>query len=84
MTDDQMILGALIAAPLCMAAIGWAIGSGRGRGGFGFVSGLLLGPIGWLIVVALPRSGRTCSQCLGVCPSGAIRCQHCGSVLGSI
>lgn len=36
-----------------MAFIGAAIGSAKGKGGEGFILGLLLGPIGWIIVAAM-------------------------------
>ena len=36
--------------------VGALIGSSKGKGGTGFVLGLLLGFIGWIIIAVLPRS----------------------------
>jgi len=33
---------------------GYAIGQSKGQGGSGFVWGLVLGPLGWLVVFLLP------------------------------
>jgi len=69
----------LILGPL----IGAAIGQKKGRAGAGFFFGLLLGPIGWLIVAVGPdiTSGRMCPACKGKVPEGATKCMHCGSDL---
>lgn len=37
-----------------MAIIGGYIGSFRGRAGFGCFLGLLIGPLGWVIVLLMP------------------------------
>lgn len=44
----------LVSALLC-GCIGMALGSTVDRGGMGFILGLLLGPIGWIVVLLLPR-----------------------------
>lgn len=36
--------------------IGLGLGMQRGRAGFGFMLGFLLGPIGWLLVFVLPKN----------------------------
>src|SRR5215510_9361561 len=63
--------------------VGAAIGNTRGRSGEGLFLGLLLGPIGWIIVLCLPREGRRCPFCLGVVPDRAVKCLHCSSDLPS-
>lgn len=40
---------------LVSGGIGAAIGSSKNRTGLGFVLGLLLGCLGWIIVLLLPR-----------------------------
>ena len=67
----------LILGPL----IGAAIGQNKGRLGAGLFFGLLLGPIGWLIVAVGPDNRRKCPQCKGAVPEGASKCMHCGATL---
>jgi RNA polymerase subunit RPABC4/transcription elongation factor Spt4 len=45
----------------------------------GFLFGILLGPIGWLLTLlfAGPKMGR-CSQCKSRIPLNALRCPPCG------
>lgn len=40
---------------LLLGIIGALLGSLKGRAAFGFVLGLLIGPIGWLIILVLPK-----------------------------
>jgi hypothetical protein len=61
--------------------IGAAIGSRRGRTGFGLVTGSLIGPIGWLIVLLLPSGLPKCHACKGDVIAGATKCKNCGSDL---
>ena len=67
------------------ALIGVAIGLRKGRVGAGFFFGLLLGPIGWLLVAVGPDRTlrRLCPACRGKVPSDASKCMHCGSDLGT-
>ena len=81
MSDWDIYVACLIAAPVFGALIGLAIGLGRGRAAFGFFAGALLGPLGWLIIIVLPRRGRKCPFCLGIIPQAATRCQHCAAEL---
>jgi len=69
---------------LLMGVVGSAIGHQRQRAGAGFVLGVLLGPIGWLLILFLPAAGRKCPACLGVVPHQARRCQHCGEELSVV
>lgn len=71
----------LILGPL----VGAAVGQRKGRAGAGFFFGLLLGPIGWLIVALGPdlAPARLCSACKGKVPDGATKCMHCGSDLAA-
>jgi hypothetical protein len=78
-SEFQMELLILAGVWLVVMLIGYVIGRARGRGGFGAFMGLLLGPLGWLIVLLLPRQGTKCPECLGIVPAQARRCQHCGS-----
>lgn len=41
------------------ALVGFILGRFVGKGGSGFVLGLILGPIGWIIVLLLPRDGSS-------------------------
>lgn len=75
-----------------LGGIGYFIGDNRGRGPLGFLLGVLLGPIGWVIVLLLsPEVGsnvaasapRQCPECFGKVPAAARKCMHCGSVLES-
>jgi hypothetical protein len=45
----------LLAGALVCGILGMVVASGKGNGGMGFVLGLLLGPLGILIAVLLPR-----------------------------
>ncbi len=41
------------------ALVGFILGRFVSKGGSGFVLGLILGPIGWIIVLLLPRDGSS-------------------------
>jgi len=62
-----------------MGAIGYGIASSKGRGQDGFALGVLLGPIGWFIVLFLADSRNKCRHCGGIVENGFPKCKHCGS-----
>lgn len=78
MTDDQFLIYAGVAV-VVWTLIGLGIGAARGRAAFGLLLGFLLGPIGWLIVLILPKEGPRCPECMEVVNAGARRCHHCYS-----
>lgn len=60
---------------IVMGFIGMAIGSSKGRGGFGFLMGLLLGFIGWIIVAVMPEAKQAPTTVAGT-PTNVV-CPHC-------
>ena len=58
--------------------IGWAIGRSKQREGAGAFYGLILGPLGWVIMILLPNAGQKCPHCGGMAKKGAMVCCHCG------
>ena len=58
--------------------IGALIGKSKKREGAGFLFGLFLGPIGWLLVAVGPNNSAKCPECGGVVVEGAKRCKNCG------
>jgi hypothetical protein len=67
---------------LCVqAGVGGLIGRWRGRPGSGFVWGLLLGPVGWIVTATLKDLRPKCPECGGVRVEGARKCRFCGTVL---
>lgn len=57
--------------------LGKRIGGTRGRPTAGFWFGFFLGPIGWILVLLLPREGRRCPHCCEVVADAATVCPHC-------
>jgi hypothetical protein len=66
---------------LISAVVGAIIGSTKGRPTAGGVWGLLLGPIGWIVILIAPDTRPKCPECGGTTVRGARKCQNCGSVL---
>ena len=60
------------------ALIGWAIGKAKQREGAGILYGLLLGPLGWIVLMLFPSAGQKCPHCGGMAKKGAMVCCHCG------
>lgn len=67
--------GILIILWLASAWLGHYLGRQRGRPATGCLAGLLLGPIGW-VLVALERRGP-CPHCRQIIDSRATVCPHC-------
>jgi hypothetical protein len=83
MSDPDFVLmsATYLGVWLLMGVVGCALGSCRQRAFDGFILGVLLGPIGWVLILLLDHRGRKCPACLGVVPQQARRCQHCGDEL---
>ena len=64
-----------------MALVGYLIGKSKSRPVSGFIWGLLLGPIGWLVIAVGPDMGPKCPACKGDVVKGATKCKNCGSDL---
>lgn len=72
---------------ICIASIfnglvGLAIGAAKHRAGFGFLLGILLSVVGWIIVALMPSvetpPARVCPYCHGPLDATATVCCHCG------
>jgi hypothetical protein len=62
--------------------IGGAIGeAARGQFLSGCLLGMLLGPLGWVLVLAVNDKRRKCPSCRGAVPGDAMKCRHCGDPL---
>ncbi len=57
--------------------VGAAIGSFRGRVIYGVAWGILLGPLGWLVVFLASDVRRHCPWCRLAVPRDALVCGHC-------
>jgi hypothetical protein len=55
--EMEFLIGMLFACFVC-GCLGGMIGEGRGRGGAGFMCGFLLGPLGVVIALLLPREEK--------------------------
>jgi hypothetical protein len=53
--QGSLSTGQLFVVLLVSGGIGAAIGSSKNRTGLGFVLGLLLGCLGWIIMLLIPR-----------------------------
>lgn len=77
MTTDWIWVVAFCISMLIGGLIGQAA---RGRAGEGALLGIL-GPLGWLLIVAFADHRARCPECRGVVPAGARRCMHCNTDL---
>jgi hypothetical protein len=64
---------------LVSGVIGTIVGFWRRKPAAGATWGLLLGPIGWLLVAVFGEQRPRCSECLSLASVGARKCRHCGS-----
>ena len=89
--DAVSILVVFLAIALFVAVkggVGYLIGRGKGKGGLGFVLGLFLGIIGWIIIAVIPGESqvnfqiqkRRCRNCQRVIPPRAVGCPTCRSI----
>ena len=63
------------------SGIGALIGRWRGRQLFGWIMGLVFGPIGWIITAIMSDRRPKCPECQGTIVQGARKCKSCGSLL---
>jgi hypothetical protein len=82
-TDElAAVLCGLFALSVIFAALGLFFGIGKNRAIEGAVLGLLLGPIGLVVLMLLGRVyKRRCPYCLAGIPDFATRCRHCAADL---
>lgn len=83
-----MVIGGLGAPELTVfllfVAVGTAIGAKKNRTLFGLLISVLLGPIGWVIVLLMPNNFPKCHACKGDVIAGATKCKNCGSDLPAL
>jgi hypothetical protein len=66
-----------LGAVLC-GLIGYAVGQSKGKAAEGLLLGLILGPLGWLVLILLyPGTGLKCPHCGGSVEAGYGVCRHC-------
>lgn len=79
--DFLMIAGL---ANVLSAAVGYVIGHRLGRPVAGIVWALLLGPLGWLVVLAVGDARSRCAECgKPLAAEHARRCAACGARRGT-
>jgi hypothetical protein len=69
---------------IACAFIGTAIGENKGRGGTGFILGLLLGPLGCIIVLAISGDRVNCPFCQSRISPNATSCPKCTKDLSEL
>lgn len=80
--DDYFFVWYLLSGWAVSGVIGYFVGSTKGRGGDGAIWGVLLGPIGWLVVLCGEDRRKSCPYCGGIIPQGPVkRCKNCGKNL---
>jgi hypothetical protein len=65
------------------ALLGFLIGKEKGQGGFGALLGLLLGPIGLLIILVMAGNKIKCPYCQEKIHIDATKCPYCQSMIAS-
>ena len=66
---------------LVSAVVGAIIGNTKGRPTAGALWSMLLGPLGWLVILIAPDVRPKCPECGGPIVRGARKCKNCGSSL---
>jgi len=83
--DDEsgtiVLIVALAIGPIVSGLIGMAIGSTKGSPGLGFVLGLCLGIVGWLLMALLSDSRPKCPSCKSPIRREATECNKCGATI---
>ena len=78
-------LGIAIIYGIIFAAIGSLIGKRKNRPVGGFVLGLLLGPLGWLLVFLGPtakdKNAKHCPYCRSVTELRVRKCVSCDNIM---
>ena len=81
---DQIVVYLLIYFIL-FGAVGMLIGQRKGRTLAGLIWSMVLGPIGWLLILLGPTVGGPkrvdCPHCGGVLPASQVKCNHCGNAV---
>lgn len=72
------VLGALCVSAVIGGLIAQLL---NGRAGSGLLLGLLLGPLGWVIVFFLEDKRKRCPACRSVIDGQATVCPHCATPL---
>jgi hypothetical protein len=73
----------IIAVEVAFGLPGLIIGNTRGRWLLGLGLGLLLGPIGWILVLCLGDASAECPQCCKAIDEKAKLCPYCRSVVAA-
>ena len=72
---------AVLAWIIVGGGVGMILGSGKGQTLNGGLAGLLLGPLGWVLILTVAKRAPKCSECKEWVRPGAKRCRHCGEKL---
>ncbi len=72
---NKLILGWIVIGAL----VGAIFGERKGRAGFGALSGMILGPLAWIIVALGPDKRALCPACNKPIAGGIMKCPHCGA-----
>jgi hypothetical protein len=81
MTDQELVLGIVIFWCCINAVIGFAIGKQKNEIGAAITLSILLGPIGWFLIVLSRGNLRKCPFCAEQVKPEAVICKHCGNKL---
>jgi hypothetical protein len=84
--EPGILIGRIAMWILVGGGVGYLIGKGKGKGSLGFILGLCLGLLGWIIIAVIPaerqggsvRPARFCRSCRRRLPPKALHCKSCG------